>query len=472
MKTLNFYKLILLLSVAVFLSSCVQDDDFDTPDTTVVAPDIQGNVISINALYDALLQEQTTNGNNILRFEETNNFITGYVVSSDEGGNFFEELVIQDAAENPTRGVRVLVDVSPLFTSFEFGRKVFIKLDGLTVGFSNSGDLAGNFSLGVLNGTLIDKIPEAQFEEFLIRDVEVATIVAKPTSIADFNIANTNTFIQLNDVQFNRNIVLGPNRQTFAGEPSDLFDGERLLESCSDGRTATLSTSTFADFKSVLLPDGRGNLSGVLTTDFEGDNFIVSVNSPETINFDSTERCDPDVFNCTGPSGGGTAFFSENFEAFNAIEDYEAAGWTNVNVGDGSLVWEIGNFSNSNYAQISGFNSGEDDIQAWLVTPSIDMDNTIEEELNFNIQAAFDNGLILSVLVSTNFTGDVTTADWSPLDANIPVGPASGFGDFTPAGPINVSCIDGTVNFAFLYEGNDPDASTRYHIDDIVLTGN
>ncbi|MGJ8665511.1 MAG: DUF5689 domain-containing protein [Patiriisocius sp.] len=468
MKTLNFYKLIVLLSVAVFVSSCVQDDDFDTPDTTVVAPNIQGNIISINAMYDAFLQ----NGGAIT-FEGTDNYISGYVVSSDEGGNFFEELIIQDAPSNPTRGVRVLVDVNPLFTSFEFGRKVFIKLDGLTAGFVNSGDLAGNFTLGILNGgTTAEKIAESRLEEFVIRDVEVADIVAKPITPAEFSIANTNTYVQLNDVQFNRNIVLGANRQTFAGEPGDMFDGERILESCETGGTATLSTSTFADFKSVLLPDGRGSLNAVLSTDFEGDNFIVSVNSPEDINFDSTDRCDPDSFNCTGPSGGGTAFFSEDFEAFEAIEDYVAAGWTNVNVGDGSEVWVIGNFSNNNYAQVSGFNSGEDDIQAWLVTPPINMDNTIEEELNFNIEAAYDNGLILTVLASTNFTGDVTTADWVQLDANVPVGPSGGFGGFQVAGPINVSCIDGTVNFAFFYQGNDPDATTRYHVDNIVLTGN
>ena len=29
-----------------------------------------------------------------------------------------------------------------------------------------------------------------------------------------------------------------------------------------------------------------------------------------------TERCDPDFLECTGPSGGGTAIFEEDFEGF------------------------------------------------------------------------------------------------------------------------------------------------------------
>jgi len=143
-----------------------------------------------------------------------------------------------------------------------------------------------------------------------------------------------------------------------------------------------------------------------------------------------------------------------------------------VNVSGGNEVWEIGNFDNNNYAQVSGFNSGEDVIDTWLVTPAIDMDTTTEEELTFNIQAAFDNGTILSVLVSTDFTGDVTTATWNLLDASIPTGPESGFGDFFPSGPVNVSCVDGMAYIAFRYQGSDPTATTRYHIDDIVITGN
>ena len=46
------------------------------------------------------------------------------------------------------------------------------------------------------------------------------------------------------------------------------FDGERLLESCEDGGSVIFSTSTFADFKSFLLPQGRGSMTGILTKNY------------------------------------------------------------------------------------------------------------------------------------------------------------------------------------------------------------
>jgi hypothetical protein len=466
MKTIKNYKIVAFFLAMTMVLSCVKDDDYDVPNTDPVAPIIDGEIISINALNSLLEQEQTSNGNDILNFTESNLYISGYVISNDEAGNIYEELVIQDSPSNPTRGVKVLIDVSPLYTTYEFGRKVYVKLDGLAIGYNG-----GVLSLGTRVGAQVEAVAESLMDQTIIREVELATIEAMPINISDFSLAKTNLYVRLNDVQFNRNDALGDNRKTFAAESDDDFDGERNLESCSEGLSVILSTSTFSDFKAVEVPQGRGYLDGILTLNYFGDTFNMVLNSPETINFDNENRCDPETFNCDGPSGGGDEFYDENFEAFDAIESYVSAGWTNVNNSGGSDVWEIGNFSNNNYAQITGYNSGEDVIDSWLVTPAINMDATTEEELNFNIQAAYDNGTILTVLISTDFSGDVTTANWSLLDANIPTGPEGGFGDFVPSGPINISCVDGTAHIAFRYEGSDPSATTRYHIDDIVITG-
>ena len=465
MKTLKYLKLIVLILATSFAISCVQDDDYDVPNIEVTPPELDGTQITIGSLKQLLLQEQTNNGNDYLTIEDEL-YTTGFVISNDEFGNLFEELILQDEKENPTTGIKVLVDVSPLFIHYEFGRKTHIQLRGLTIGFDS-----GVFTIGERNGNSLDKISFTQLDR-IVKDVEVAEIAPMAMSISDFDADKTNLYIRLNDVQFHRNEVLGAAHKTYAAEEADEFDGERVLESCGSQSTTTFSTSTFADFSSVLLPQGRGSLDGILTFNYFGEDFNVIVNSPLDINFDNEDRCDPDFFFCTTESGGGSAFYNENFEEFDSIEDYVDAGWTNTNVNGGNTVWEIGDFNNSNYAQITGYSSGENDIESWLVTPSIDMDNTTEEELLFDIQASYDNGTILSVLISTDFTGDVTTANWEILDAPIPVGPSGGFGDFEPVGPINISCVDGSINIAFVYEGSDPSATTRYHIDNIQITGN
>ncbi len=472
MKSINSYKIFTLHLVLVMVTSCIQDGEFDVPTQQMEIVDIDPvDIITIGALRDLLVQEMNNNGNEVLTFNDedpdNNRYISGYVISSDEGGNFFEELILQDAAIKPSAGVKVLADMNPLFTTYEFGRKVYVKLDGLTVGLDS-----GVLTLGVCDGNKVAKIAESQVFNFITRDPEVADITPLELQIGDFNEELTNLFVRLNDVQFNRTEVLGDDPKTFAAEITDEFNGERLLESCADGARVVFSTSVFADFKALLLPIGRGSLEGILTYNFFGDMLNIVVNDPTSINFDNEDRCDPNVFVCTTPGGGGEGLYNENFEDFNTIEDYEDAGWTNVNVSGGTIKWDLGSFSGNNYMQISGFNTGEATIEAWLVSPEINMDATIGEELLLDIEAAYDNQAILTVWASTNFTGDFNTADWLLLDVIIPIGPQDAFGGFKNIGPINISCLEGSIHLAFFYKGSDPNATTRYHIDNIKIIGN
>ena len=464
MKTNKINKLTLLLISLLVFTSCVDDDEYDLPNLSVGEVELGPNdqVIDIDAVQGFFNQD-----NEPYTFEDNPDFdiyTSGYVISSDEGGNFFEEIVIQDKAENPTAGIVVQIDVNPLYTLYEFGRKVFIKLDGLTIAEDN-----GVLQLGRAAGNSIDKIAASQRAEHLILAPEVATIVPLDVEISDFSNDLENLFIRINDMQFNRNDVLGDNPLTFAAEDTDEFDGERTVESCANGTTVIMSTSTFSDFKGLTLPANRGSISAVLTRDFFDDFYTIVINSPEDIVFDNENRCDPDFLECTGSSGGGTVIFEEDFEGFGT---YASEGWDNINISGTSTDWFISSFSGNFYSRISAFSSGNTEASVWLVTPPIDMDSTTGEEISFDIQSNFDNGTNLSVWVSTDYAGDPTTATWSLLDATIPVGPSSTFGDFESVGPVNISCVEGTAVFGFFYEGSDPSATTRYHLDNIVVTGN
>ena len=107
---------------------------------------------------------------------------------------------------------------------------------------------------------------------------------------SDFADNKTNLYVRLQDVQFNRFDVLSNPPRTFASESTDQFDGERALESCTTSGSVIFSTSTFADYKGLRLPAGRGSMDVILTKNFFGDEFNVTVNSPETINFDNLNR--------------------------------------------------------------------------------------------------------------------------------------------------------------------------------------
>lgn len=481
MKTINFYKLCTLLLALVVVMSCVKDDEFDVPELTIESVEIpQEQLLTIDALRTLLEQEQTQNGNDVLTFEtdddDTNDrFIAGFVISSDASGNFFEELLLQDAAENPTAGVRVLIDANPLFQTYQFGRKVFVRLDGLTVGISN-----GVLTLGIRDGNQLEKIAESQRDEYLLRDDEVAEIVPMTMNINEFTAEKTNLYIQLSNVQFNRNQALGENRLTFAGEPEDEFDGERILESCTSGATTIFSTSTFADFAGVLLPQGSGSIDGILTYNFFGDEFNVVVNDPSTINLEG-ERCDPSEVTCGIASDtGSNVLFSDFFETQTEGDPITGNGWTNY-VEAGTQTWEAyfadgTNASLGISANMGSFMSGDASSIGWLVTPQIDFDAQEGETLNFKTSNSFADGSTLEVLFSSDWDGNPDTipnATWDIISDAYVVMDSDFFGDWLDSGNVDLSCVTGSGYIAWKYVGSgDEDFDGTYELDEIQIQSN
>ncbi|RFN59033.1 DUF5689 domain-containing protein [Marixanthomonas ophiurae] len=468
MKTFNFYKLITLFLLAVVATSCVKDDDFNVPNTDTTVVDLEGDV-TVEQLRNLYLQELNTNENEFLTFSETDSYVTGYVISSDEGGNFFEELIIQDSPENPKAGVKVLIDSNPLFTVYEFGRKVHVKLDGLTVGLDS-----GVLTLGIRDGNAIESIAESQFDEFLIRDEELAEIVALPINITEFDDSKTNLYIQLENVQFNSSEVFGENRKTFSGEPEDSFDGERILESCTTGSKTVFSTSTFADFKSLLLPQGKGSMAAILSKSFNGSEFIVTVNNPSTIKLEGSDRCD--VCGIANEMGE-IELFKDFFETQTEDSPISGNGWTNY-AEAGAELWEAYFDDSSNAslgisARFSARNSNDELSIGWLVSPEIDFDAQEGETLNFKTSNSFSDLSYMVVLYATDWDGNsknIPLANWKPIPEALIVEDSDFFGDWIESGTIDLSCIEGSVHIAFKYVGKDEENfDGTYELDEVLI---
>ena len=468
MKALNFKSIFFSLAIAlgIMTTSCVGDDDWGLPNLGDGVPaDIDGTVVPL----DEIVNRISNNGGEleVLRFEE-DLFTSGYVVSSDEAGNFFREIWIQDEPENPTTALRISVNVSPLFGTFPIGQKIFLRMDGLTIGYSRG----ANPTVGISDGSNIGRIPALQAERIMIRDNVRATIVPREVQAGNLQPSMVGQMIKLTNMQFPLASI--ENGVTFAAEPNDQFDAERTLESCDSNATIQVATSTFADFRGTRVPTGSGDIVGIPFFAFgSSTDFIFKINSTEDIDFDPEVRCDPEPEPepepiCEGPSGGNDVIFSEDFEGITNIGQLQ--GWINVNTTGGTLTWGTGTFSGNRYAQISGFNTSQT-YDVWLVTPEINLSGSSMEEFRVDIEAAFDNGKGLSILVTDNYSGDVTTTEWQEMEnIEVPVGPSSGFGALQPAGAENISCLE-TVRIAFRYQGADPGVTTRYHIDNVRIVG-
>jgi len=365
-----------------------------------------------------------------------------------------------------------LIDVNPLFTSYEFGRRVFIRLEGLSAGIEN-----GVASLGVLSGNEVGQIPSFLQERIIIRSTEVAIITPLEITFSDFSDALTNLYVTIKNVQFSRGDVLGiGGPPTFAGEPGDIFDGERNLESCDNGTVTILSTSTFSDFKSLSLPTQQGSFEGILNKNFFGDTFNLVLNDPTGLVFDNEIRCDPAILSCDNTSmNSEKVVYEENFDLISSTTSLEAAGYITINVSGGNTTFRSSSFgNNSRGVSISAFRTRENPLISWLITPEINLDNSSDESLTFEIASGFDRGLILEVFITENYTGDPTTTSWFLLEnANIPIGPANGFSNFELTDALNISCLSGTVRVGFRYVGGDSSGrTTTYNIDNIKVLGN
>ena len=122
---------------------------------------------------------------------------------------------------------------------------------------------------------------------------------------------------------------------------------------------------------------------------------------------------------------------------------------------------------------MSAYNTAENPLEIWLISPTINLDTTTNETLTFETNNGYDNGKALKVFVSSDFSGDAKTATWTQINANLSVGPSNDYSNFfTKSGNISLSCLSGNVHIAFQYFGGDGGVSTTVQIDNVKITGN
>ncbi len=265
----NNVKLVAILFIALFLSSCVEDGDFTIP--TLGNDKEYSNLKPLSEIAE-LYQ------GSLVEFEEDLTTY-GYVISSDRKGNFYKTIIIQDKPENPTIGFEVLINDFNLNARYAIGRKIFIKLKGL---FFNKKEDA--YQIGIENTFRngVDRIGPNDYVYFIDRSSEISPIIPtklKPTELTDTHI---NTLVKINNLQSE---TLG---LTYAN-PSNTTSVDRSFVSCETFETIILTTSGFADYKSALIPDERGSITAVLNK-FE-DEYQLFIRDTNDVNLTEEYGC-------------------------------------------------------------------------------------------------------------------------------------------------------------------------------------
>lgn len=160
MKTPITFLLLLILS-------CAPPQNFEIPEHQLEVPQ---PTTQLQAIAERVAQSPS--GFVHFGLEEEDLWVAAYVSSSDAGGNFYKELYVQDQAENPQLGVRLLLDQTSLYTAYPPGQKVLIRLNGL-----GAGKEQGILSLGTYEADGVGVLPKAQIEHQLFRTEEQLPIL-------------------------------------------------------------------------------------------------------------------------------------------------------------------------------------------------------------------------------------------------------------------------------------------------------
>ncbi len=466
-KIISILSVITLVIIGFSLNSCVKDKDYETPQINCEEPEIPATQMTtiqhiIDAWYAINPGPQDRTPYEFAPVDAAPVYVAGYVISSDKDGNFYKELFIQDDPANPTRGIKVGIDMRSLFAHYDMGRKIYIQLNGLAVNKSH-----GEFVIGELDGNSVRNIRENVAKKIIKRSCSPEVLSPKViNSVNDITDDMLGTYIALDNMQFFANVY----GKSFV-DPNDSYDTHRLMKSCTDGNRIKLETSTYASFKDNILPEGSGKIEGILTRDYSDSYYVIRVNGLNSFSFDGP-RCDSpcNISDVTGQN----VIFSEDFESY-STNSTNIGSWINVNVNGGNNLWKVKNYSGNKYAQCSAHNSNENPLEAWLISPPIDLDNSTDEQLSFKTKTGYNNGQALMVFVSTDFTGnpaDISNATWLEVDADLADGPSTGYMNYWVDGKANLSCLNGTVYIAFRYLGGDGGITTTFQVDDVKVTAN
>ena len=283
--TMKYFTRFLILLGLVAGTSCSQKDKWDAPEGQCQQPSYTANATIADILALSPSGDITQIDDDLI-FE-------GYVISSDEAGNYYTGIVLQDAPQNPSAGIYIAADKRNLYVDYPVGKKVLVRAKGLFIGKDR-----GVYKLGLTydsgRGTGIGRIPASEVAKRIIPTCDDPVQITPQTLTIPQILAHgdqyLNTLIQLNDVEFAKSDLCS----TYALE--GLSGVNKYIEDCNNNQLI-MRNSGYARFASLKVPAGKGTLVAVLGK-YRND-FQVYIRDTRDVNFDGP-RCDGSQPDCDG----------------------------------------------------------------------------------------------------------------------------------------------------------------------------
>ena len=245
-KYFSIIRFFILASVFI-LTGCVHDDKYD-------APDLSGNCQDLKATITLAAAKNLAQNTTIT----TDDVIEGYVSSTDQSGNIYKTIYIQDDPTNPTQGFVLSVDAVSTYSSYPQGAKVYIKLKGLAIG-----TYGGVKQLGYMDNGTFGRIPEKMVPTSILKSCSAkATITPKVMTLADMKTANDQyigCLIKVENAEFDAKVLCS----TYA--PDGYTVDRQINDPTTSATTRVVRNSNYASFANQKLPSGKGSFIGILS---------------------------------------------------------------------------------------------------------------------------------------------------------------------------------------------------------------
>lgn len=427
MKLLRNISLPLIASLALF--AC--ERDYDAP--LLTEPEYTGPAANIT--ISELRTENAAAAEDAPIIITKDQVLKAVITGNDESGNIFKKIYLQDE----TGAIEMEVDQSSVYNYYPVGQTVYVDLNGLSI--SVYGD---EQQLGHPEGYLF-RTPWEDFEKHVSKDGWANPENAKPVVIDDIstiNAAPDNYKFKL--VQFTGVTFQNGGKGIFA--PEDGYGEENITD--SHGNTIMIRTSNYASFAGNKLPEGKGNVTGILGR-FRGTWQLTLRTANDVSDFTGSNEESGNEGGET-PSGETKTILEETFASSQGsftIEDKELGGL--------SYVWK--HDSSYGYMKGSAYNGSNVAAESWLISPEIDLTNATSINLTFD--HAINKVSVAPDLNQTLAIAESGTNNWEKITGF--TYPAGNSWDFVSSGNIDLSAYSGKkIKIAFQYKGTTESSGT------------
>ncbi len=442
MKLLRNISLPLIASLALF--AC--ERDYDAP--LLTEPEYTGPAANITISELRTQNAAATENTPIIITKDQ--VLKAVITGNDESGNIFKKIYLQDE----TGAIEMGVDQNSVYNYYPVGQTVYIDLNGLSISV-----FGGEQQLGHPEGYLF-RTPWEDFKKHVSKDKWENLDKIKPIVLDDISIVNAapNEY-KFKLVQFTGVTFKNGGKGIFAPETDY---GEEYITD-SHGNTIMIRTSSYANFAGNGLPEGKGNITGILGR-YNGTWQLTLRTANDVSDFTGSNEEGGNEGGET-PSGETKTVFEETF-ATGQGDDFTIENKTMAS--ELSFVWKHDDYQNPGYMKASAYkNNTSYASDSWLISKEIDLTSASSATLTFD--HAINKGDV--TYVKTNHIVSISKDNgttWTAL--NDFVYPAGTDWNFVSSGNINLSTYVGSkIRIAFQYKSLDG-VSDTWEVKNVKVT--